>query len=129
MSATRMGSRPEMMEGPHPRVEPLLAVARTAVRSQRADVLRLRALGTLGDLELDLLVLVQGLVALGLNRRVVNEDVVAAAVLSDEAEALFCVEPLNSALSHVLVTPLSGRETVTSTDPQQMRVTRRSDLP
>src|SRR5215510_9623478 len=116
------------MKGPHPKVGPLQAVARTAVRSQRADVLRLRALGTLGDLELDLLVLVQGLVALGLNRRVVNEDVVAAAVLSDEAEALFCVEPLNGALSHVLVTPLSGRETATSTVPQQLRVTRRSDF-
>ena len=42
-------------------------------RSDRADVLRLGALGTLGDVELNLLVLVQGLVALGLNRRVVHE--------------------------------------------------------
>src|SRR4029078_12831696 len=94
---------PQMMKRRHPRRGgPLQAGPRTAVRSQRADVLRLRTLGALGDLELDLLVLVQGLVALGLTRRVVNEDVVAAAVLSDEAEALFCVEPLNGALSHVL---------------------------
>src|SRR3954471_24068365 len=74
-------------------------------RSDRADVLRLRALRALGDVELDLLVLVQGLVTLGLDGRVVHEDVVAAVLLGDEAEALLRVEPHNSALSHVLDTP------------------------
>src|SRR6478735_225623 len=84
----------------------LRAEARTLLPgSDRADVLSLGALGTLRDLELDLLVLVQGLVTLGLDRRVVHEDVVAAVLLRDEAEALLSVEPLNSALSHVLVTP------------------------
>src|SRR3954470_23672687 len=73
--------------------------------SDGANVLRLRALGALRDVELDLLVLVQGLVALGLDRRVVHEDVVAAVLLRNEAEALLRVEPLNSALSHVLDTP------------------------
>src|SRR6478736_8148933 len=69
-------------------------------RSERTDVLRLRALRPLGDVELDLLVLVQRLVALRLDGRVVNEDVVAAVLLGDEAEALLSVEPLHGALSH-----------------------------
>src|SRR6188472_1641099 len=77
-------------------------------RSDRADVLRLGALGTLGDVELNLLVLVQGLVALGLNRRVVHENVVAAVLLRNEAETLLGVEPLHGALSHVLGTPVIG---------------------
>src|SRR6478672_9241611 len=61
-------------------------------RSDRANVLRLGALGTLGDVELNLLVLVEGLVALRLNRRVVHEDVVAAVLLRNEAETLLGVE-------------------------------------
>src|SRR6478735_5265030 len=69
-------------------------------RSERTDVLRLRALRALGDVELDLLVLVQRLVAVGLDGRVVHEDVVAAVLLGDEAEALLSVEPLDGALSH-----------------------------
>src|SRR5687768_730955 len=69
-------------------------------RSERTDVLRLGALGALGDVELDLLVLVQRLVAVGLDGRVVHEDVVAAVLLRDEAETLLGVEPLNGALSH-----------------------------
>src|SRR3954469_12934992 len=71
------------------------------VKSDGANVLRLRALGTLRDVELDLLVLVQGLVPLALDGRVVHEDVVAAVLLCDEAEALLGVEPLHGALSHV----------------------------
>src|SRR5690242_18894319 len=69
-------------------------------RSERTDVLRLRALGALGDVELDLLVLVQRLVAVGLDGRIMHEDVVAAFLLRDEAETLLGVEPLNGALSH-----------------------------
>src|SRR5689334_15208807 len=69
-------------------------------RSERDDVLRLRALRALGDLELHALVLVQRAVALGLDGRVVHEDVGAAAVLSDEAEALLSVEPLHRTLCH-----------------------------
>src|SRR5215204_1280127 len=68
--------------------------------SERADVLRLRTLGALGDVELDLLVLVQRLVTLRLDRRVVHENVVAAVLLRDEAETLLGVEPLHGALSH-----------------------------
>src|SRR6476646_1608095 len=84
-------------------------------RSERADVLRLRALRALGDVELDLLVLVQRLVAVGLDGRVVHEDVVAAVLLRNEAETLLGVEPLHGALSHVLVTPVIGTRVVTST--------------
>src|SRR6187401_256404 len=83
-------------------------------KSDSANVLRLRALGTLRDVELDLLVLVEGLVALRLDGRVVNEDVIAAVLLGDEAEALLGVEPLHGALCHVLFLLLLRRETATS---------------
>ena len=71
------------------------------VQSGDADVLGLRTLGASGDVELDLLVLVERLVAAGLDGGVVDENVVTAAVLSNEAETLFGVEPLDSSLSHV----------------------------
>src|SRR5438034_8789757 len=71
--------------------------------SEDADVARLRALGALGDLELDPLVLVEAAVAVGGDRGEVDEDVVTAAVDGDEAEALVTVEPLHSALCHVLL--------------------------
>jgi len=67
----------------------------------RADVLCLRALLTLGDVELHPLVLIEAAVAVGCDGRVVDEYVRAAAVLGDEAEALLGVEPLNCALRHV----------------------------
>ena len=50
----------------------------------------------------DLLALLQLTEALGGDVRVVGEDVGAAAVLLDEAEALFRVEPLHGASSHVI---------------------------
>src|SRR5690606_11116078 len=65
------------------------------------DVLGLRALLALGDVEGHLLALVQLAVAAGGDDvRVVGEDVGAAAVLLDEAESLFRVEPLHGAGSH-----------------------------
>src|SRR3954470_10153114 len=73
-----------------------------AMRSGDADVLRLRTLRALSEVELDLLVLLERLVAAGLDGREVNEHVLAAAILSDEAEALVSVEPLDGALSHDL---------------------------
>src|SRR6476469_7284512 len=78
-------------------------------RSESANVLRLRALGTLRDVELDLLVLVEGLVALRLDSRVVHENVVAAVLLRNEAEALLGVEPLDGALSHSCYSSYGGR--------------------
>src|SRR5687767_8094531 len=65
------------------------------------DVLRLRALRALRDVELDPLVLVEALVALRLDGGEVDEDVGTAAVLRDEAEALLGVEPLHGTLCHV----------------------------
>src|SRR4029450_8426858 len=59
--------------------------------SDWADVLRLGALGTLADVEFHTLVVLQRAVAVGRDRRVVNEDVAAAAVLRDEAVALLAV--------------------------------------
>src|SRR5881628_1578878 len=83
-------------------------------RSDWADVLRLGALGALGHVELDLLVLVESLVTLHVDRRVVHEDVVAAVLLRDEAETLLGVEPLHGALSHAHLLLLTGRGTATS---------------
>src|SRR4051794_35725681 len=88
--------------------------------SDGANVLRLGTLGTLGDVELDLLVLVEGLVALRLDGGVVDENVVATVLLRDEAETLFGVEPLDSALSHARISPY-WRETTTSAASTQMR--------
>src|SRR3954463_1547881 len=81
---------------------------RKPLRSDRADVLRLGALLALRDVELDLLSLVEGLVAVGDDGGVVAEDVGAAAVLGDEPEALLRVEPLHSALSHAVLIPCWG---------------------
>jgi pimeloyl-ACP methyl ester carboxylesterase len=78
-----------------------------------ADVRRLRALGTGHDVVLDLLVLVERLVAVGLDGGEVDEHVLTAAVLSDEAEALVGVEPLDGSLSHVVL-PCSAESTVLS---------------
>ena len=67
---------------------------------EAADVQGLRALLAFADLELDGLVLFEGLEAGTLNLRVVNEDVVASVGRGDEPETLLRVEPLNGALCH-----------------------------
>ena len=53
--------------------------------------------------KVDLLALLELTEALGGDVRVVGEDVGAAAVLLDEAEALFRVEPLHGSSSHVIL--------------------------
>src|SRR5438067_6954112 len=68
--------------------------------SDRLDLLRLGALGALGDLETHPLVLIQRTVSAGLDRRVVDEHVRATTVGRDEPESLFRVEPLDGSLSH-----------------------------
>lgn len=70
------------------------------VALERADVLSLGTLGALGDLELHLLVLVERLVAARRDRGVVSEHIRGSVVGSDEAEALFSVEPLDGACCH-----------------------------
>src|SRR5213078_4702296 len=65
-----------------------------------ADVPGLRALRALLDLVLDLRTLGQALEALAADRAEVNEDVVAAVCLRDEAVALRVVEPLHGSACH-----------------------------
>src|SRR5688572_1884239 len=64
-----------------------------------ADVLGLRALRAVGDLKLDLVVLLQVPVAGAGDRAEVDEDV-GTGFLRDEPEALVAVEPLDGAGSH-----------------------------
>ena len=68
--------------------------------SDDADVVGLGALGPLDDVELDRLVLVEAAVAVGLDGGEVHEDIGTPVSLSDEAEALLGVEPLDSSLCH-----------------------------
>src|SRR5665647_1806505 len=78
------------------------------LRSERTDVLRLRALRALGDVELNLLVLVKRAVSAAGDGRVVREHVGAAVFGSNEAEALFSVEPLHGASCHNLFSSKSA---------------------
>src|SRR3954452_13645658 len=70
------------------------------VVSERANLLRLRALLALGDLEFDPLVLLESAVAAHLDGREVDEHVSTPAVDGDEAKALVRVEPLHGSLRH-----------------------------
>src|SRR5215208_6160584 len=73
----------------------------TAVRLDEADVHRLRPLVADLLLVLHLGVLRQALEALAVDARVVDEEVAVALVRSDEAVALFIVEPLDGSGRHV----------------------------
>src|SRR5579859_507468 len=76
-----------------------------AASSDRADVLGLRSLGTLGDVVLDPLAVLEAAVAVGLDGRLVDEDVRCAIVGGDEPVALVRVEPLHCSLSHCALLP------------------------
>src|SRR5580704_14008230 len=67
---------------------------------QRADLLRLRALGAPHRGVLHPLVVSEAAVPVGLDRGVVHEDVRRAIVGGDETKALVRVEPLHCSLSH-----------------------------
>src|SRR5947209_14915662 len=96
--------------------------------SDGADAVGLRALLALDDLEAHPLPLVEALVPVHLDGRVVDEDVLAA-VDGDEAEALLGVEPLHGALCHVCshvscvrTSPsTSGRDRVTRSSARRTR--------
>src|SRR5207249_2848313 len=75
--------------------------------SDLADVLRLQALGTLGDFEFDRVTLRKTPKAIGLDRREVDEHV-RTRLLCDEAKALRVVEPLHLALCHTLLRTGAG---------------------
>jgi hypothetical protein len=70
------------------------------------DVGGLRALLSLGDLELDLIAFLKALVAFRSDRAVVHEDVRAAIVASYEAVALGVVKPLHRTFQTFHVRPL-----------------------
>ena len=72
-------------------------------RLDQRDPSSLGALGALADLELNALVLVEGLEAAGLDLGVVNEDITIGVIRGNEAEALFSVEPLHGSLCHVFL--------------------------
>src|SRR5579859_2661857 len=75
-------------------------VARSERNSGCLDVGRLQALVALDDLELDLLTLGQGLIAVHVDRGEVHEHVVTLLAL-DEPVALLVREPLHGALSQL----------------------------
>src|SRR3712207_9060542 len=54
----------------------------------------------------DLGALLEGAVAVGLDRAVVDEQVLARVVRGDEAEALVVVEPLDGSSGHVEIPPV-----------------------
>src|SRR5207237_9265935 len=79
-----------------------------ALFSALPDVRCLRALRSLRDLVLDLLTLGQAAEPLHLDRGVVDEDVLAAAIRRDEPVAFRVVEPLHSASRHPSAFPLAA---------------------
>src|SRR5215204_3433933 len=84
---------------PSDRLTVLTVGGRRAVSLGHADVLRFLALLARADVELDPLTFLEGAVAVLLDCRVVDEDVVAVFAL-DEAVALLGVEPLHSSCRH-----------------------------
>src|ERR1700742_2153503 len=93
------------------------AIAGLADSGDQADLLRLWALLTLRDLELDALTVFQRLVAVHLDRGEVDEDVLPP-VDRDEAIALLAVEPLDGALCHGALPHFDGAG---SADPRPHR--------
>src|SRR6266567_4155776 len=71
-------------------------------RSERPDLGGLRALGTLVNGVLHLLVFSQRAVTARFDRRVVNENIRGAVVGGDETKPLVRVEPFHGSLSHLL---------------------------
>ena len=65
----------------------------------RPDVLGLQSLGTLDNVELHFLVLMEGLEAVHIDGGIVHEDVLAIFLL-DKAEALGFVKPFDSSPCH-----------------------------
>src|SRR4026208_2249482 len=86
-----------------------LTRARNLGLTDDADVACLRTLWAFLDLVLDLRAFGQALEALAGDRAEVNEDVVAAVGLRDEAVALRIVEPLHGSGCHVFHLPAPSR--------------------
>src|SRR4030095_1922539 len=95
-------SAPPPPRDPSPVTGPEAGPRTCGTSAGNLDVVRLRPLLALHDLELDVLALVEGLVAVAPDRRVVDEHVRAAAIDGDEPETLLRVEPLDGAVRHDL---------------------------
>src|SRR5438876_12066044 len=93
--AARARSRRSRSAACRPCVAPTALDVSCQTASETADVLRLGTLLSLGHLVLHLLALRKFTVAAAGDGREVDEDVCAAVVLLDEAEALVGVEPLD----------------------------------
>jgi hypothetical protein len=63
----------------------------------------LRAFRSLGDVELDSLIVLKRAITARLDLRMVNENIRCAAIRSDKAEALIAVEPLHGSLCYLLL--------------------------
>src|SRR5512138_2575674 len=94
------GCRGSATEDDRPPPCPAALEERRAALSQRANILGLRPLGPLGDVELHPLVLLEGAVTRGHDRREVRKHVLAAVILGDEAESLVPVEPFDGTGGH-----------------------------
>ena len=77
-----------------------LAVCRT-VQIVRRGLARILSIGN--NVESDLLSLVEGTHASAFDRADVHEDILAAIIRLDEAEAFLAVEPLHDSMRHMLV--------------------------
>ena len=70
----------------------------------RGDSDRLRTFGSLFDLELDTLVLLERTMSAPTDLGVVDEQIFSTTVRSDKAKALITVEPFDGSLCHFCLT-------------------------
>src|ERR1700733_4569321 len=89
-------------EKPHPLNTERARLPCLAGGSDCPNFTGLRTLGTLGDFEFHLLVLLEAAEASAIDLGVVHEDV-RTLRLRDETEALFGVEPLHGSLCHLFL--------------------------
>src|ERR671920_2528949 len=74
-------------------------------RLEPGDVFRLQTFPALGSLVGDLGTLIEALVAVASNTRMVHENVIATLIRSDEAVAFIIAEPLYRSLGHIWSPP------------------------
>ena len=95
------GIPPKEMKRPR-RQSRAFQTLKSCCKSAGDRVGRARALLALADREVDLLTFVERRVALGPDFGVVDEQIVAAIIRSDESVSLVCVEPFYRACTHLL---------------------------
>src|SRR5256885_4322873 len=96
---------------------------RPCTSSDLANVLRLQPLGTLGDVELDVVALGEAAEALRLDRCEVDEHVWTR-LLRDKAKAFRVVKPLHLTLSHTVKTSAQWGTAPDWNDPRHRSVGR-----